>query len=189
MLVKNTTTNTCVFSLVIHEVPEALLEALLGNQTKVGKMLFQKVLEEGVAYWSFMFEGTKSCDLLLRMQVVRQDEEGVLIRVESVDEEGERGDEGMEKGMESQLICVTFAELEATSLPNPHSTASKKLRVLLKGGTIFLQPLQFGQVRGREERSDMLRKRVYGISALIADAPIFNVAAAKFDTISNARIL
>ena len=93
MLVKNTTTNTCVFSLVIHEVPEALLEALLGNQTKVGKMLFQKVLEEGVAYWSFMFEGTKSCNLLLRMRVEkRDDEEGLLIRVESVDEEGESGD-------------------------------------------------------------------------------------------------
>ncbi|GMH69742.1 hypothetical protein TrST_g3800 [Triparma strigata] len=124
MLVKNTTTNTCVFSLVVHEVPEALLEALLGNQTKVGKMLFQKVLEEGVAYWIFMFEGTKSCELLLRMRVEkRDDEEGLLIRVESVDEE----------------------ELGATSLPNPHSTASKKLRILLKQGTIFLQPLQFGQ--------------------------------------------
>ena len=152
-------------------------------------MLFQKVLEEGVAYWSFMFEGTKSCDLLLRMRVEkRDDEEGLLIRVESVDEEGERGDEGMEKGMESRLTCVTFAELEATSLPNPHSTASKKLRILLKEGTIFLQPLEFGQVRGCEERSDVLRKCVYGISALYANAPIFNVAAAKFDTISNARI-
>ena len=178
MLVKNTTTNTCVFSLVIHEVPEALLEALLGNQTKVGKMLFQKVLEEGVAYWSFMFEGTKSCDLLLRMRVEkRDDEEGLLIRVESVDEEGERGDEGMKQGMESRLTCVTFAELEATSLPNPHSTASKKLWLFLKEGTIFLQPLQFGQVRGREERSDELRKHVYGISALIADASVGIVAA------------
>ena len=161
MLVKNTTTNTCVFSLDVHEVPEALLEALLGNHTKMGKMLFQKVLEDGVAYWSFMFEGTKSCDLLLRMRVEEKDDkEGVLIRVESVDEGGEREDKGMEKGMESQLTCVTFAELEATSLPNPHSTASKKLWLLLKEGTIFLQPLQFGQVRGREERSDELRKRV-----------------------------
>ncbi|GMH96223.1 hypothetical protein TrST_g8694 [Triparma strigata] len=124
MLVKNTTTNTCVFSVDVHEVPEALLEALLGNQTKMGKMLFQKVLWEGVAYWSFMFEGTKSCDLLLRMRVEkRDDEEGLLIRVESVDEE----------------------ELKATSLPNPHSTASKKLWLLLKEGTIYLQPLQFGQ--------------------------------------------
>ena len=152
-------------------------------------MLFQKVLEEGVAYWIFMFEGTKSCELLLRMRVEkRDDEEGLLIRVESVDEEGESGDEVMKQGMESQLTCVTFAELGATSLPNPHSTASKKLRILLKQGTIFLQPLQFGQVRGREERSVELRKHVYGISTLIADAPIFNVAAAKLDTISNARI-
>ena len=92
MLVKNTTTNTCVFSLVIHEVPEALLEALLGNQTKVGKMLFQKVLEEGVAYWSFMVETTICCDLLLRIRLERQDEEEVAVRVESVDEEGERGE-------------------------------------------------------------------------------------------------
>ena len=68
--------------------------------------------------------------------------------------------------MRSPLTLIIFAELEATSLPNPHSTASKKFRLLLKEGTIVLSPLQFGQVRGREERSDELRKRVHGISAL-----------------------
>ena len=51
---KNTTTNTCTFSVDIHEEPEVLLEALFGEQTKVGKTLFQKVIGEGVAYWSFM---------------------------------------------------------------------------------------------------------------------------------------
>ena len=68
------------------------LEALLGDQTKLGKTLFQKVVEEGVAYWSFMVSTTICCDLLLRMRVERQDRDGVVVRVESVDEEGERGE-------------------------------------------------------------------------------------------------
>ena len=78
-----------------------------------------------------------------------------------------------------------FSELESASLPNPHSTASKKLRLLLDEGTIVLRPLQFGQVRGCEERSDELRRRVYGISALVANSSVRNVAAAKSTTISN----
>ena len=69
-----------------------MLEALLGNQAKVGKMLFQKVVEEGIAYWSSMVETTKCCDLLLRIRLERQDEEEVVVRVESVNEEGERGE-------------------------------------------------------------------------------------------------
>ena len=89
MLVKNTTANTCVFSVDVHEVPEVFLKALLSDQPKMGKMLFQKVVEGGVAYWSFM-ETMKCCDLLLRMQVERQDEEEVVVKVESVDEEGEK---------------------------------------------------------------------------------------------------
>jgi len=90
VLSQNTTINNCRSDVSIHEEPQVLLEALLSNQTKVGKMLFQKVIEEGVAYWSFMVGATKCCDLLLRMQVVRQDEEEVVVRVESVEEEGER---------------------------------------------------------------------------------------------------
>ena len=92
LLTQNTTINDYRSDVSIHEEPQVLLEALLSNQTKVGKMLFQKVIEEGVAYWSFMVGATKCCDLLLRMQVVRQDEEEVVVRVESVDEEGERGE-------------------------------------------------------------------------------------------------
>ena len=66
-----------------------MLEAILGDQTKVGMTLYQKVVEDGVAYWSFMFTNTKSCDLLLRMRVERQDREEIIIRVTSVEEEGE----------------------------------------------------------------------------------------------------
>ncbi|GMI09865.1 hypothetical protein TrVE_jg7422 [Triparma verrucosa] len=57
------------------------------------------------------------------MRVERQDEAGVIVSVESVE----------------------VGELEAASLPNPHSTASKKLRLLLKEGMIILRPLPFGQ--------------------------------------------
>ncbi|GMH91631.1 hypothetical protein TrVE_jg5557 [Triparma verrucosa] len=122
MLSHNTTINNCHTEITIHEEPQVLLEALLGDQTKVGNMLFQRVVGEGVAYWSFM-EATKCCDLFLRMQVERQDEEEVVVGVESVDEE----------------------ELESASLPDPNSTASKRFRLLLKEGTIVLRPLQFGQ--------------------------------------------
>ena len=95
-----------------------------------------------------------------------------------------------ERRMRSPLTLVIFAELEleATSLPNPHSTASKKFRLLLKEGTIVLRPLQFGQVRGSEEQSDELKKPVYGISTLIADTSVRIVAATNFATISNAII-
>ena len=94
VLVKSTTTNTCSFNVDIHEGLEELLEALFNDQTKVDKTLFQQVIEEGVVYWSFMVNNTKSCDLLLRMRVERQEEAGAVIRVESVEEEGESGDEG-----------------------------------------------------------------------------------------------
>ncbi|GMH88310.1 hypothetical protein TrST_g6939 [Triparma strigata] len=124
VLSQNTTINNCRSDVTIHEEMEAFLEALLGDQTKLGTMLFQKVVEEGVTYyWSFMVNTTICCDLLLRMHVVRQDRDGAVVRVESIEEE----------------------ELESASIPNPHSTASKKFRLLLKDGTIVLRPLQFGQ--------------------------------------------
>ncbi|GMI10087.1 hypothetical protein TrVE_jg4413 [Triparma verrucosa] len=124
VLSESTTTHTCRTNVTIHEEPQVFVEALLGDQTKVGKMLFQKVVEEGVVYWSFMFEGMKKCcDLLLRMQVERRDEAGIVVKVKSVEE----------------------AELEAMSLSNPHSTATKKFRLLFKEGTIVLQPLPLGQ--------------------------------------------
>ncbi|GMH97173.1 hypothetical protein TrVE_jg7850 [Triparma verrucosa] len=123
VLSENTMINNCRTNVTIHEKMEAFLEALLGDRSEVDKALFQEVLEEGVSYWSFMITITKSCDLLLRMRVERQDEDKVVVKVESVEEE----------------------ELEATSLPNPHSTATKKLWLLLEEGTIVLRPLPFGQ--------------------------------------------
>jgi len=121
--VRSENTTISRFSVDIHEEPQAFLKALLGDHPKVvAKRLFQKVLEEGVLYWSFMAGNNKSCDLLLRLCVERQDEEEIFIRVTAVEEE----------------------ELYS-SLPNAHSTAAKNLRLLLKEGTIVLQPLPFGQ--------------------------------------------
>ena len=94
MLREMRTINNYRIDVTIHEGLEELLEALFGDQTKVGKTLYQKIVEEGVFYWSFMADNTKSCNLLLRMRVVRQDEDGVEVRVESVQEEGESDDEG-----------------------------------------------------------------------------------------------
>ncbi|GMH47920.1 hypothetical protein TrVE_jg9864 [Triparma verrucosa] len=125
MLGQNMTINDCRSDVTIHEEPQVFLDSLLGDQTKVDKKgLYQKNVGKGVAYWSFIIEGTtKACNLLLHLRVVRQDEDRVLVRVESIEEE----------------------EVEATSLPNPHSTATKKVRLFLKEATIVLQPLQFGQ--------------------------------------------
>ena len=97
VLNENRTINNSRTDVTIHEGVEELLEALFGDQTKVGKTLYQKIVEEGVYYWSFMVDNTKSCDLLLRMRVERQDEEGVVVGVESVEEEGESRDEGRKK--------------------------------------------------------------------------------------------
>ena len=41
------------------------------------------------------------------------------------------------------------------------------------------------KVRGCEDRSDELRRRVYGIMALITGASVLNLAATNFATISN----
>ncbi|GMI05055.1 hypothetical protein TrVE_jg13271, partial [Triparma verrucosa] len=123
VLSQNTTINDCRTDVTIHEEPKEFLEALLGDQPKLGKTLFQKTFGDGVVYWSFMFTATICCDLLIRMRVERQDEVGVAVKVVSVEEE----------------------EFESASLPNPHTTASKKLRLILKDGTIVLRPLQFGQ--------------------------------------------
>ena len=98
VLSESTTTHTCRNSVTIHEEPAVFLEAIIGDQVKEGKTLYQKVVEEGVGYWSFMINNTKSCDLLIRMRVERQDEAGVVVKIESVDEEGESGDEGKERG-------------------------------------------------------------------------------------------
>jgi hypothetical protein len=94
VLSENTTINNCRTNVTIHEEIEAFLEALFGDQTKLGKTLYQKTVEKGIFYWSFMVNNTKSCDLLLRMRVVRQDEDEVEVKVESVEEEGESEDEG-----------------------------------------------------------------------------------------------
>ena len=103
MLSKNMTIN-CRSDVTIHEDPIIFLDALLGDQTKVGKMLYQKRVEEYVFYWSFMASNTKSCDLLLRMWVERQDEDGVVVRVESVEEVGERENKGRNTGL--LLTCA-----------------------------------------------------------------------------------
>lgn len=46
VLNENTITNTCRFSVKIHEEPKSFLDALLTDQTKDGKMLYQKVVED-----------------------------------------------------------------------------------------------------------------------------------------------
>ena len=89
VLNENRTINNSRTDVTIHEGLEELLEALFGEQAKEGKTCYQKIVEEGVFYWSFMVDNTKSCDLLLRMRVVRKDDDGVVVRVESAEEEGE----------------------------------------------------------------------------------------------------
>ena len=55
ILSKSSTMNRCWFSVDVHEDTEVLLETIVGEHTKVGgKTLFQKVVEEGVVYWSYM---------------------------------------------------------------------------------------------------------------------------------------
>ncbi|GMH53091.1 hypothetical protein TL16_g01370 [Triparma laevis f. inornata] len=126
------TTNSCRFSVSIHEEPEAFLDALMKDktETEISKTLYQKVIQDErvrdsrvVVYWSFMVGKNKACDLLLRLLLEKKDENEIVIRAVSVDEE----------------------ELETTILPNPHPHATKKFRLLLNAGAILLRPLPFGQ--------------------------------------------
>lgn len=122
---KSTITNNCSFSTSIRMPPQELLDALTKDHTATdSKLLFQKTVKKSdgeiVVYWSFMLDKTKtSCDLLLRLTVEKDGDE-IRIGVVSVEEVGE--------------------------LPDPYPNATKELRLLLKGGTILLQPLPFMQI-------------------------------------------
>lgn len=70
------TTNSCRFSVSIHEEPEAFLDALMKDktETEISNTLYQKVVQDErvrdgrvVVYWSFMVGKNKACDLLLRL--------------------------------------------------------------------------------------------------------------------------
>ncbi|GMH90956.1 hypothetical protein TL16_g11920 [Triparma laevis f. inornata] len=74
---KNIATTNCSFDTRIHEPPEEVLNAFFGDFTNDNnKMLYQKVIdgesgeESVVLFWSFMVEGTKSCELALCLNQV-----------------------------------------------------------------------------------------------------------------------
>ncbi|GMH77977.1 hypothetical protein TL16_g07607 [Triparma laevis f. inornata] len=127
VLSKNTTTNTCSFSVKIHDDPKPFLQALITDHTPEGKLLHQKVLEDDdsgiIVYWSFLADKMKaSCDLLLRLNI-EEDGDEIRIGVISVDEQ----------------------DLEATLPFDTHPTSTKKLRLFLNDGMIVLRPLEFNQ--------------------------------------------
>ncbi|GMI17332.1 hypothetical protein TrLO_g704 [Triparma laevis f. longispina] len=122
---------TCSLSAKVHEPPEEVFDAFFVDHTTNAtiKMLYQKVIEgtrvkeSVVVFWSFMVDQMKSCELTLRLKKVEGSEDEIIIGVESFEEE----------------------ELETMILPNPHSTAPKKLMLILRKGTIVLRGLQFRQ--------------------------------------------
>ncbi|GMI02833.1 hypothetical protein TrVE_jg4749 [Triparma verrucosa] len=117
---KVTTTNSCSFTVEIHDEPQAILEALKNDNQMKG--FYQKVLRQDVVYWSFLLSTMKSCDLVVKLQVEKLDSGNeIVIKVCSVDD-------------------------ALYHLPtSPHSAASKQFRLLLKEGVILLRPLPFGQ--------------------------------------------
>ncbi|GMI14746.1 hypothetical protein TrVE_jg7316 [Triparma verrucosa] len=133
VLSKNTVTNKCSFRVNIHEELETFFAALVGNQNShAANVIFQKIIKEErqtnslavFCYWGYMIDNTRSCDLLLRLNVVYSDAEKIRMEVMSVDE----SDLGTKD-----------------PLPIPHPTASKKIRLLLSNGTIILQKVPLGQ--------------------------------------------
>lgn len=58
--------------------------------------LYQEVIEnesssgaEITVYWSMMATSSKSCDMILQFLVEKQDDDEIIIRVVSIEEEGE----------------------------------------------------------------------------------------------------
>ena len=151
VLKKYTITSNCSFSTIIHVPPSELISALTGDHTShvTNKMLYQEVIKrlsdgETIAFWSYMIDQVKSCDLALRLKVERSDDDEITIRVSSVREEGENERRNTFSCTANPSNLPTPSDLEET-LPNPHPTATKKLRLLLNNGTILLRKLPFGQ--------------------------------------------
>ena len=121
---------TKTLHLNLHEDPAEVLAALLTSTSKSPPAngskirLRQKVLkaDETIVYWSLV-EQNKDYQLLLRLRVETQDDQEIRISVESIDEE----------------------DLDSTCLPVPQPSATRTFRLRLKGGTIILRPLPFGQ--------------------------------------------
>ncbi|GMH70055.1 hypothetical protein TrLO_g14469 [Triparma laevis f. longispina] len=126
------TTNNCSFSIKIHDEPQTFLEALTSNHvnTTMTEKLYQEVIEnesssgaEIIVYWSMMATSSKSCDMILQFLVEKQDDDEIIIRVVSIEEE----------------------DLETIITSDPFPNATKKLRLLITNGTILLRPLPFKQ--------------------------------------------
>ncbi|GMH74562.1 hypothetical protein TL16_g06498 [Triparma laevis f. inornata] len=132
VLMKNVTTNNCQFTAKIHIEPKALLKALTEDQTKDSKLLFQKVVVDEadsgkIVYWSYMVSSTKSCDLLLRLGKVEDDNANeIRFKVTSVNE-------------------TELENLDPRLLPKSHPTTTKRFWLLLNDGMIILKPLPFSQ--------------------------------------------
>ncbi|GMH84645.1 hypothetical protein TrST_g817 [Triparma strigata] len=139
MLLRDTITKT--LTQTIHEEPEVFLRGLTESYSVVGrKSLFQEVIEdeqsndrEHVVYWAFMSDGLQCCELILRLRVKR-DGEDIVIGVSSVGEEGENREikEQLDSTLESPLPDV---------IPN----GKKRLRIILRNGTMLLRRYPYGQ--------------------------------------------
>ena len=113
--------------MALHEKPEVISKAIFGENKNTTKgVLFQAMInEQGFYYWS-SFDKATCWDVVLDLklgELARDDEEEIIILVSSVAEDDE----------------------VKTTLPNPYPNAKKKSRLLLRGGTITLRPLPFGQ--------------------------------------------
>ncbi|GMH98731.1 hypothetical protein TrVE_jg477 [Triparma verrucosa] len=83
ILTKNQVTNKVTFTAKIHETPNVLLNALLGNQTSTAsKKMYQEVLKKEVdgsivTYWGFMLDQVTACSVVIRLKSanVQDDEE------------------------------------------------------------------------------------------------------------------
>ncbi|GMH91805.1 hypothetical protein TrST_g2646, partial [Triparma strigata] len=134
ILTKNHVTNNVTFSAKIHEEPDALLDALLGDQTSMAtssKKMHQEVIKEEsasaiVTYWGFMLDQVTACSIVLRLVKSQKAQDTNAIRIEVASVESEE-------------------DLDDIALPTPYPTATKSFRLLLRKGTIILKPLPFGQ--------------------------------------------
>ncbi|GMI09905.1 hypothetical protein TrLO_g15291 [Triparma laevis f. longispina] len=127
-------TKNCTVSIKLHEEPQTILAALLSDNlvSQSQKLLTQQILNDEqrrerptsstVAYWCYLLDDKRACDLLIDLRVVEKEGEEIMIEVASREEED----------LDNSFDLLPIVEKETA-------------RLHIERGTFFLRSLPFKQ--------------------------------------------